>query len=127
MRSTKGQLAGVRILIVEDDFFLAIDEQSALEGAGAHVVGPFADEDAGVAAVAAGLDCAVLDLNLGDGPSFAVAVALRAKNIPFLFVTGYNVGAIPPEFRDVNRVQKPVVMRDLVRAVQEIAAKPARP
>jgi DNA-binding response OmpR family regulator len=115
----EGTLSGARVLIVEDDFFLAMDEQYALEDAGAHVVGPCADEAAGLSAADHALECAVLDLNLGLGPSFAVAAALRAKGVPFLFVTGYDAGIIPPEFMDVMRLQKPITMNELIRAVSQ--------
>jgi DNA-binding response OmpR family regulator len=112
------KLSGVRVLIVEDDFFLALDEQYALEDAGAHVVGPCADEAAGLSAADQDLECAVLDVNLGHGPSFSVAAALRARDVPFLFVTGYDAKVIPPEYRDVVRLQKPIMMSELIRAVR---------
>lgn len=124
--AAEGALAGMRVLIVEDDFFLASDEQHALEAAGAQVIGPCADEAAAMRAAGHGLDCAVLDLNLGRGPSFELAAALRAEDVPFLFVTGYDAGVIPPEFAEVQCLRKPIVMRDLVQAVSGItdAAQP---
>jgi DNA-binding response OmpR family regulator len=120
-----GQLAGLRVLIVEDDFFLAMDEQFALEDAGAQIVGPCADEATGLSAALADVDCAVLDLNLGNGPSFEVAAALRSRGVPFLIVTGYDAGVIPPEFSNVTRLQKPVMMRELVRAVSHLSGREA--
>jgi two-component SAPR family response regulator len=53
-------------------------------------------------------DCAIIDINLGSGPSYDVAASLRASQVPFLFVTGYDAGAIPPEFSDIERLEKPV-------------------
>lgn len=111
-------LAGMRILIVEDDFFLAWDEQEALEAAGAQVIGPYGDEVGAISAASEGaLDCAVLDLNLGNGPSFKIAAELRAGLVPFVLTTGYDDAAIPDEFRDVERLQKPINKRELVRVV----------
>ena len=111
-------LSGWTVLIVEDDFFIAEDEREALEDAGAHVLGPCADrgEALGVLRDVAP-DCAVLDLNLGDGPSFDLARLVTARGIPVLFVTGYDASSIPPELAHVPRLQKPVDLRAFVRAV----------
>lgn len=114
-------LEGLRVLVVEDDFYLATDEQSALEEAGATVVGPAAKaEDALRLIDAQSVDCAVVDINLGEGPSFAFAAALREREIPFLFTTGYDAAAIPDEFRSVERLEKPIEDADLVAAVNRL-------
>ena len=58
---------GRRILVVEDDFLVALDMEEQLEAAGATVVGPVPSiKDAlGLMAIAPGLDAAMLDVNLG--------------------------------------------------------------
>jgi DNA-binding response OmpR family regulator len=114
-------LHGLRVLVVEDDFYLATDEQAALEAAGATVLGPTARaEEALRLADSARVDCAVVDINLGTGPGFSVAAALRERSIPFVFTTGYDAAAIPEEFRDVERLEKPVEDADLVAAVRRV-------
>lgn len=110
-------LAGIRILVVEDDFLLAWNEQETLEEAGAVVIGPCSNERSALSAAEGPVDCAVIDLNLGTGPTFKIAAALRAKDIPFVLVTGYDATAIPNDMLDVKRLQKPVDNRELVRAV----------
>lgn len=111
-------LAGISVLVVEDDFYLASDEKAALESAGARVIGPCrdADEAAGLA-VAERIDCAVVDVNLGDGPNFSFARALQQRGVPFVFVTGYDQALIPPELEPAQRLEKPIRDRDLVAAV----------
>ncbi len=111
-------LVGINVLIVEDDFYLASDEKSALERAGARVIGPCrdADEAAGLAALER-VDCAVVDVNLGDGPSFTFAQILNRQGVPFVFVTGYDQALIPPELGAMQRLEKPIRDRDLVAAV----------
>ncbi|MDB5667734.1 MAG: histidine kinase [Alphaproteobacteria bacterium] len=111
-------LAGISVLIVEDDYYLASDEKAALESAGARVVGPCgnADEAAGVAA-SEPVDCAVVDVNLGEGPSFAFARTLQQQGVPFVFVTGYDRALIPPELGSAQRLEKPIRDRDLIAAV----------
>ncbi len=67
-------LDGLRILIVEDDYYLATDARAIIEGAGGQVVGPFGTaEDARSAMETDGADLAVIDINLGCGPAFDLA------------------------------------------------------
>lgn len=111
-------LAGRRILVVEDDFYLADDTERALRAAGAEVVGPIPRSSLAVAALADdGVDAAVVDINLGEGPSFALADALKRAGVPFVFVTGYDEVLIPKRLADIATVQKPADMRAVVRAV----------
>lgn len=111
-------LAGINVLVVEDDYYLASDEKAALEDAGARVIGPCgdADEAAGLAA-SQPVDCAVVDVNLGEGPNFAFALTLQRQGVPFVFVTGYDQAVIPPELGSAERLEKPIRDRDLVAAV----------
>lgn len=119
------QLAGRRVLLIEDDYYLATDTCTALENAGATVIGPLADQQS--AAALAGLqpiDCAVLDINDGNGPSFVAARAMRDYGVPILFLTGYDQAVIPAEFHDAACLQKPVRERDLIAAVESAALRP---
>ncbi|MCC2977041.1 hypothetical protein LK533_10195 [Sphingomonas sp. PL-96] len=102
-------LRGARILVLEDDYYLACDLQNALERAGATVLGPFAAEaDARHALDAGRPDCAFLDVNLGAGISFCFPDTLAERAIPFAFVTGYDREVIPDAFATVERLEKPV-------------------
>ena len=116
-------LAGRTVLVLDDDFYLAEDAANALRSAGAEVSGPHATAaDAIEAVTRRPVDAAVLDANLGAGPSFEVAHALRDVAIPFVFMTGYDQKAIPERFADVVRLQKPTIPRDIVRAVSALMA-----
>jgi DNA-binding response OmpR family regulator len=111
-------LTGQRVMVVEDDYYLATDTVRALEGAGAVILGPCPSEDAAFAELRDDRpDAVVLDINLGPGPSFKLAEALGDRGIPFLFVTGYDQGAIPAAFKDVERLEKPVRLEHIVAAV----------
>ncbi|WP_162242225.1 PAS domain-containing protein [Methylobacterium sp. Leaf123] len=108
-------LSGYRILVVEDDYYLATDTARALQGAGAEVVGPCPSEEAAREALDEGAPAAALvDINLGSGPSFTLAALLRERGVPFVFITGYDEGVIPPDFADVERLQKPVELKRVV-------------
>jgi PAS domain S-box-containing protein len=116
-------LSGKRVLVVEDDFYLASDLAAVLRNSGAQVVGPFSTESQAIeAAMAASIDAAVLDINLGPGPSFAAAGAVKDAGVPYLFLTGYDTSIIPAEFKLVPVVGKPanlrMVVQELARALQ---------
>lgn len=114
-------LAGRRILVVEDDFYLADDAARALRAAGARVVGPTPRSTLALDLVARdGIDAAVVDINLGEGLSFELADALKRHGVPFVFVTGYDEVLIPPRLAHVAMVQKPAEMKALVRAVADL-------
>ena len=66
------------------------------------------------------LDCAVVDINLGRGPSYEIPAWLREHGVPFVFVTGYGEDVIPEPYADVERLEKPVESPRLVRAVKRL-------
>lgn len=107
-----------RILVLEDDFYLASDENTLLEGAGAQVVGPFGSAFSERDLAEAGpIDAAVVDINLGRGPDFGYAGLIAGLGVPFLFVTGYDAAVVPAELSHVPRLEKPIRERELVAAV----------
>ncbi len=112
-------LQGKRVLVLEDEFFLADDLALALRAAGAAVVGPFARLEAALAAVEAGPDpdLAVMDINLAGEPCYALADALAARGVPHVFVTGYDRNLIAPTYAHVPRFEKPIDVRRLVRSL----------
>jgi len=101
-------LEGLTILVVEDDYYLADDTRRALEGAGARVLGPFSDHaEASRSIDQHRPDCALLDVNLGQGADFTLARALVAAGAKVVFVTGYENQVIPPDLAAAPFVQKP--------------------
>ncbi len=117
-------LAAARVLVLEDDYYLATDLQIALEGVGAVVVGPFANgRDAQMAVEQAPPDCALLDVNLGAGPSFELPRLLQRLSVPFAFVTGYDRSALPDEFNHVICFQKPLDSRSAVKAAAQLIGR----
>jgi CheY-like chemotaxis protein len=113
-------LRGRRVLVVEDDYYIAVDLARALEAAGAVVVGPcgrVAEALALIESTGAGLDAATLDINLHDAVVYPVADALRARGVPFAFATGYDAMMVPPAYADVPRCEKPLDPAKLIRAL----------
>ena len=125
-----GVLAGLKVLVVEDEYFLAADLCRALRRIGAEVVGPFRDLPNARAALGAHPDlaAAVLDVNLDGVLVFPVADALRDRGVRFVLTTGYDIGAIPAAYRSVPRCEKPVDADEVIRVLAgHLASKHERP
>lgn len=89
---------------------------------GCKVVGPAASaRDAVRAAETEGFDFALLDVNLGDGEtSFQAAEILRARGVPFAFVTGYGDQGVRADLRDAPVLSKPIDPRQLARVIERL-------
>ncbi len=73
------------------------------------VVGPFNRlGDAMVAAVHEEIDAAIIDVNIGGEFVYPVADVLVARQIPFVFLTGYGVESIERRFSYAPVIKKPV-------------------
>lgn len=119
----RASLEGKRILIIEDEFFIAKEIKRALEKAGAVIAGPVGDFSLGLEAAERGhLDAAILDVNLDGAMSFPIAERLRALGVPHLFLTGYDGWAFPDDFRATPHVVKPFSHEQLVAAVAKLCS-----
>jgi DNA-binding LytR/AlgR family response regulator len=123
MPAPRGELKGLRILVVEDNFLVAENLREFLSACGCDVIGPAPRVEVALGLLAANgrLDGAMLDINLGSEDCFPVAAALQEREVPLLFLTGYDQGmAIPAEFSHAPRLSKPVDERDLILAAREV-------
>jgi CheY-like chemotaxis protein len=114
------RFASARILIVEDEYFIALDLANNLMAEGAIVLGPISSVEEALETIAGGapIDWAVLDINLGGEMSYPVADALRERKVPFVFATGYEDATIPARYDHAPRRQKPVSMQELLKSFQ---------
>lgn len=112
-------LANKRILLVEDEVIIAMMLEDMITELGGIVVGPAATLESGLAfARNEELDGAILDVNLGEGNSSAIADVLAARSIPFVMATGY--GHATDNLHSAPLLQKPYLMNDLQRALRSI-------
>ena len=117
----KPALDGRRVLVVEDEYFIADDMAVALAREGAVVLGPVptcAEALALVESERGQIDMAVLDINLGGELCFPVGDALIEAGVPFIFATGYEETMVPERFRHVRRWEKPFNLSGLVHGLQ---------
>jgi len=119
-------LAGARVLIVEDEYYLADDLSRALSSAGAQVVGPVGTIEEAEATLDAGeFDCAVVDMNLRGDFAYSVAERLGEIGVPFVVATGYNKSSLPEKLIDVPRVGKPFAPGEVVGMLARMREKAA--
>jgi CheY-like chemotaxis protein len=111
-------LSGRHILVVEDDYVLAMDMHLTLQEAGAVVIGPVGTvRDALRLAENEDIDAAVLDIDLHGELVYAVAERLQDRGVPFVFTTGFEGDILPRRFARATRHQKPVSTEAVVNAL----------
>jgi CheY-like chemotaxis protein len=121
-RLNKRELSNCKVLVVEDEMMIAMLIEDMLDAFGCKLVGPATSVPRALELIAKEkVDVAVLDLNL-DGKDYAIADALRQKNVPFIFATGYGSTGMRPEYANRPVLQKPFQANNLEIALAEALA-----
>lgn len=107
-------LVGRKALVVEDEAAVALLIEDMLADLGCEI----AASAAGLGracdlARRAGIDFAILDLNLDGASAIPVARILRERRIPFVFSTGYGASGVSDDFALYPLLPKPFVITDL--------------
>src|ERR1700710_134135 len=94
-------LAGLRVLVVEDEMLVSLLIEDVLADQLCVIVGPY-DRLGGAleAARTEAIDLAVLDVNIAGRKVYPLADVLAARHIPFLLLSGYGRNAIPIDHPD---------------------------
>jgi two-component SAPR family response regulator len=83
-------LAGCKVLVVEDEMIVAIDYCDHLIAAGAEILGPFTSVSKALKCLdTSKIDVALLDYALADQTSDPLQSELEKRDIPFIVITGY--------------------------------------
>ncbi|BBC72226.1 response regulator [Altererythrobacter sp. B11] len=78
------------VLVVEDEFIIALDLSETVKDLGYELEGPFADKKNAFLALGKGMpDCAILDVYTSDGEVFPLADALAQAGVPIIFHSGH--------------------------------------
>jgi DNA-binding response OmpR family regulator len=112
----------IRVLVVEDSFMIARALELAFDSFGWTMVGPASRIPKALALVKAeSFDAALLDVNLDGEMSWEVATALKARGVPFVFSTGYEItNVLPDSLRGSKYVKKPFQLDELEQAILQI-------
>jgi CheY-like chemotaxis protein len=117
-------LRGKIVLVVEDEFMIAMDYAMCLEAMGATVIGPVSSVPQALAMLREQrIDAAVLDIDLQGTKAFMVADALMERRIGFVFASGYDDIMIPERFSGVIRCGKPAKAADVADALGRVCAE----
>jgi DNA-binding response OmpR family regulator len=117
----------VRVLIVEDEYFIGLMAVDALRAKDHEAVGPAQTVQAALTlAREANPDVAVLDYRLPDGTGAELAEALRTElGVPSIFATGSPVEALEAAHLVIGVLTKPYTPDDLVASVKYVRARAA--
>jgi DNA-binding response OmpR family regulator len=98
-----------RVLIVEDEYLVAMDVETSLQAMGVKAIDIATTLfQAKESLLRDKPDCVLLDVSLSDGMSYELARHLREHAIPFGFVSGYgDTSGFPPDFADSHLLDKP--------------------
>lgn len=120
-------LAGRRVLVVEDEMLVLMSIEDMLTDLGCDKIVAAATVEAALDIIATeALDCATLDLNLAGERTYAVADALAAHNIPFVFSSGYVDHGTTSGYDDRPMLHKPYRTAEFVTTIiRLIAGTPA--
>lgn len=119
-------LAGRRILLVEDEVLIAMLLEDAFIEAGCQVIGPFGRfSEALAAARDETIDAAVLDVNVAGEKIYPVAELLHRRLVPFLLLSGYGDGAVPPDRPKWQVCAKPFNIGDVLARLARLLPSPA--
>ena len=84
-------MARPKVLVIEDDFLIAVSVQEMLEALGCEVLGPIGTMAKALdACQSTDADAAILDLVLNQELAYPIADALVARGIPFGFASGFD-------------------------------------
>jgi CheY-like chemotaxis protein len=113
-------LAGLRVLVVEDQALVAATIAASLRDAGYQALGPVRTLQGALEQVGQEeFDAAVLDLNLYGEWAEPVADVLIELKLPVVLLTGYERSDLPDRFRPFVYCQKPWHPDQLLHSVEQ--------
>jgi hypothetical protein len=111
----------MRVLLVEDDVLIGAAMAADVREIGFDPVGPIRSVAEALQVVEVdGIDLAIVDVRLASGNSADLAAVLKARGIPFAWVTGYSAATFPTLGAPV--LVKPVSAHRFQRLLTDLVA-----
>jgi DNA-binding NtrC family response regulator len=115
------------VLVVEDEFIIALDLSETVRDLGFRVEGPFADKENAFIAIDRHMpDCAILDVKTADGDVYPLADALADAGVPIIFHSGHiapdDIADRYPEARTCSKPCPPDQLITMISGALEDAA-----
>jgi CheY-like chemotaxis protein len=118
------ELAGRRVLVIEDESFVLMLLEDTLAEIGCEVAGTASRVAEALDKVGSlSFDLAILDVNLNGSQTLEVAARLAQAGVPFVFATGYGAAGLLSHFEGVPILQKPFQQSDLEQALRAALAR----
>ena len=113
------------VLVVEDEFIIALDLSETVKDLGYELEGPYADKENAFEAIEGHLpDCAILDVFTADGEVYPLADRLIEAGVPIIFHSGHvSPAEVKDRYPDAQACAKPCPPDRLIDALQEAVGK----
>lgn len=118
---------GLEVLVVEDEFVIALDLAQTLRDLGCSVLGPAASVAEALALLSSARpDVALLDVHMEDGMVTPVARRLAQAGVPFVLTTADDEARLDPALKDAAILPKPYSARAIRQAIRQAVRKGCR-
>lgn len=117
-----------KVLVVEDEFIIALDLSETVRDLGFELDGPYADKENAFVAIDQDLpDAAILDVYTSDGEVFPLADALTAAGVPIIFHSGHvTPGEVHERYPQAWACTKPCPPDHLIDVLREAVEQHTR-
>lgn len=114
-------LAGTKVLIVEDEFFIASELARVLSADGAQIIGPVNSVAAAERLIDGDRpDCALLDMNLRGAAGVDLVPRLESEGVRFAVLSGYDRSNLPASVSDAPYLAKPATAESVTGMVAQL-------
>lgn len=119
--------SGLRVLVVEDEYLIALRLEDTLKRFGCRPVGPAFTLEGGLSiARTVTVDAALLDLDLGGKSVLPLVEELKRRGVPIGFVTAYDLEELrSPLIEGLPWVHKPFTDEQIRELLTSCAAQRA--
>lgn len=114
--------AGKRVLVVEDDPVVAMVVEDTLRDMGLEVLVDLSLVDALSEIETSEFDVALIDMGLRGEIAYPLMMALQERKVPFMVMSGGDLLSLAAELPQVRMMSKPLDMKSLQKAVEELLA-----